>query len=164
MDKALPALEKAYGIDAGPIGTEARLLAGKVLTKLERFDEAKSVLEVASTSEAGGARAFVGLAHANLKAGDKSAALAAFTQAQEKNPHFAKALAGKLRRNVDNPALAQPGSKDEAVLYVQTYGDAWTDEDKALVESYQSGAPLEAAAPIASGSTDSDAATATSEA
>ncbi len=129
-EEALVDLERVYAVDSGPVGTEARLVAGKTFLKLKRPQEAIQVFTPAAQSENGPGRAKMGLVLANLQAGDKAAADKALEAALEDNPWFAKAVLGHLRRQVDNPLAAAPGSREEAALYAQTYGDVWDDPAK----------------------------------
>ncbi len=130
---ALADLERVFSIDTGPVGTEARLIAAKALMKENRAGEAIQVLEPASTSETGASRARMGLALAQFVTGAKAEAEANLATALEANPHFAKAVLGRIRRRVENLAGSQPGSIEEALVYAQTYGDAWTDDAKKLL-------------------------------
>jgi Tfp pilus assembly protein PilF len=86
------------------------------------------------TAEAGGSRAYMGLVLAHVLAGDRQRAEAALDKALEKNPHFGKAVLGFIRRHVDNVVGAAPGSREEAVVYAQTYGDVWNDDAKKFLE------------------------------
>ncbi|MES1207685.1 MAG: tetratricopeptide repeat protein [Pseudomonadota bacterium] len=123
-------LERVFSIDAGAVGTEARLIAAKALMKQDQAAEAVKVLEPAVASETGAGRARMGLALAQITTGAGEAAEANLAAALEANPHFAKALLGRIRRRVENLAGSQPGSIEEALVYAQTYGDVWTDEAK----------------------------------
>ncbi len=134
FDEAVSALEKVYTIDEGTVGTEARLIVGKALVKLGRAGEAVPVLEGALKTTAA-ARARLGLTLAHFAAGDAGKAEEALAQALEANPHFGKALLGKIRKRVDNLLGAAPGSAEEAVVYAQTYGDVWDDKAKAFLEA-----------------------------
>ncbi len=67
-------------------------------------------------------------------AGDEAKAREALDAALDANPHYGKALLGRVRRRVENVAGARPGSLEEALLYTQTYGDVWTDAAKAFLE------------------------------
>jgi tetratricopeptide (TPR) repeat protein len=127
-------LELVYAIDEGTVGTEARLVAAKSLMKLERAADAATVLEPATKSEGGGGRAQVGLALAHFTAGAEDRARAALDAALVANPHYGKVLLGRVRRRVENIAGTQPGSLEEALVYGQTYGDAWTDAAKKFLE------------------------------
>ena len=127
-------LERVYAIDEGTVGTEARLIAAKALMKIEKATDAAAVLEPAITSEVAGSRAQLGLALAYFVAGSEDKARTALAAALDANPHFGKALLGRIRRRVENVAGSQPGSIEEALVYSQTYGDVWTDEAKAFLE------------------------------
>jgi tetratricopeptide (TPR) repeat protein len=132
-EDALSDLGKVYAVDAGPVGTEARLIAGKTLVKLGRPGDALPVLEPAATSENGPGRAHMGLVLANFLKGDEPAAKAALGRALQANGHFGKALLGQFRKQVDNPLGASPGSREEAAVYAQTYGDVWDEKSKAFL-------------------------------
>jgi len=129
-DEALEALRRVFAIDEGAVGTEARLITAKTLVKVGRPAEAIPVLEPAVASEAGGARAELGLTLAHLKAGNRAVAEQALGRALLANPQFGKALLGHVRARVDSPVGAAPGSREEAVVYAQTYGDVWDDDAK----------------------------------
>jgi tetratricopeptide (TPR) repeat protein len=129
-DDALVDLERVYAVDAGPVGTEARLIAGKTFIKSGKPAEALPVLQEAAKSANGPGRAHMTLALAHFLTGDKAAAEAALAQALTANPHFGKAVLGQIRKQVDNPLGATPGSREEAAVYAQTYGDAWDDKAK----------------------------------
>jgi tetratricopeptide (TPR) repeat protein len=133
-DDALVDFERVFAVDQGPVGTEARLLAGKTLIKLGRPGEAVPVLEPAANSEAGSVRGHMELALAHFGAGDRTAAEAALDGALDANPHLGKAVLGQIRRHVDSPLGASPGSREEAVLYAQTYGGEWNQEAKTFLE------------------------------
>ncbi|HVU50767.1 MAG TPA: SEC-C domain-containing protein [Polyangia bacterium] len=150
-------LARVYEIDEGNVGTEARLIAAKALMKLERAADAVSVLEPAThtTAEGGGSRAHLGLALAHLTAGAEAKARAALDAALDANPHYGKAILGRVRRRVENLAGTAPGSLEEALVYAQTYGDVWTEPAKAFLEkalddrAAQRSAPTSASAPQA---------------
>ena len=127
-------LERVYSIDEGTVGTEARLIAAKALMKLDKAAEAAAVLEPAATSESAASRAQLGLALARFVAGAEDQARAALGAALDANPHYGKALLGRVRRRVENVAGSQPGSLEEALVYHQTYGDVWTDAAKAFLD------------------------------
>jgi tetratricopeptide (TPR) repeat protein len=128
-------LERVYAIDEGTVGTEARLVAAKSLMKLERAADAVAVLEPATKAEgAGGSRAQVGLALARFATGAESEARAALDAALDANSHYGRAILGRVRRRVENITGTQPGSIEEALVYAQTYGDAWTDAAKKFLE------------------------------
>jgi lipopolysaccharide biosynthesis regulator YciM len=128
-------LERVYSIDAGTVGTEARLITAKALLKQDQAADAVKVLEPAAAAESGSSRARMGLALAHFVAGSKDQAAANLTEALRANPHFAKAVLGRIRRRVENLAGSQPGSIEEALVYAQTYGDVWTDDAKTLLVS-----------------------------
>lgn len=127
-------LERVYAIDEGTVGTEARLIAAKALMKLDKAADAALVLEPAATSGPAASRAQLGLALAHFVAGAEDKARAALGAALDANPHYGKALLGRVRRRVENVAGSQPGSLEEALVYHQTYGDVWTDAAKAFLE------------------------------
>jgi tetratricopeptide (TPR) repeat protein len=143
-------LERVFAIDTGAVGTEARLIAAKALMKQDKAADAVKVLEPAAKSETGASRAHMGLALAQFVAGSKADAQASLTTALEANPHFAKAVLGRIRRRVENLAGSQPGSIEEALVYAQTYGDVWTDDAKKLLIDSVDGAATAAAAPTKS--------------
>jgi tetratricopeptide (TPR) repeat protein len=130
---ALTDLERVFSIDEGPVGTEARLIAAKALMKQEKPADAVKVLEPATASETSASRARMGLALAHFAAGSPTDAQTNLVAALEANPHFAKAVLGRIRRRVENLAGTQPGSQEEALVYAQTYGDVWTDDAKKLL-------------------------------
>jgi tetratricopeptide (TPR) repeat protein len=132
-EDALVDLERVYAVDSGPVGTEARLVAGKTFLKLKRPADAIQVFGEAARTDSGPGRAHMGLCLAHLHAGDKAAAAASLDDALEANPFFAKALLGQIRKQVDNPLAASPGTREEAALYAQTYGDVWDDEAKEML-------------------------------
>jgi len=131
---AAESLAKVYEIDAGAVGTEARLVASKALVKLGRASDAVKALEPGKEFAGGASRIHMNLALAHVKAGDKEAAHEALKAASEHNPHFAKAVLGIVRKSVDHPAAALPGSKEEAVVYAQGFEDAWDDEARAFLK------------------------------
>lgn len=133
-EEAARDLERVYAVDTGTVGTEARLIAAKALLKLEKPADAAEVLKPATGAATGGSRARVALALSHFLAGSEDDARRELSAALDANPHFGKALLGKLRRQVDAMSGSQPGSPEEAVLYAQTYGDAWTAEAKKFVE------------------------------
>jgi tetratricopeptide (TPR) repeat protein len=133
LEDALVDFERVYAIDKGPVGTEARLVAGKTLLKQKKPADAIAVLTPASESESGPGRAYIGLCLAQFQSGDRTAAQTALEHALEANAYFGKAILGQVRRQVDNPLAATPGSREEAVVYAQTYGDAWDDAAKAFL-------------------------------
>lgn len=123
-----------HAIDDGTVGTEARLIAGKTLIRLERPAEAIPLLEAAAKVEAAAGRAQLGLALAQFAAGNRAAAEEALGRALESNAHYGKALLGQIRRRVDNVVGTPPGSREEAVVYAQTYGDVWDDAAKKFLD------------------------------
>jgi tetratricopeptide (TPR) repeat protein len=135
FEDAFQSLERVFEVDAGPVGTEARLISAKALMKLDRAADAVRVLEPAIASEQGAGRAHLGLALARFVAGALDEARASLDAALRANAHFAKALLGRIRRRVENLAGTQPGSIEEALVYAQTYGDVWTLESKAFLEA-----------------------------
>ena len=135
-DEALVELERVYAIDEGPVGTEARLIAGIALIKLARASEAATVLEVAAKSDAGAGRAPMSLALAQFLAGNSKAAEEALEKALAANGHLGKILLGRAPKRAANLSTATPGSREEAFGYVQTYGDAWEAPAKKFLEDY----------------------------
>jgi tetratricopeptide (TPR) repeat protein len=135
-EEALLELERVYAVDDGPVGTEARLIAGVALIKLERAAEAVAVLEVASKSEAGTGRAPMSLALAHFLAGNREAAELALEQAITANANLVKVLLGRIPKRAANLAAATPGSREEAMGYAQTYGDAWEAPARKFLEEY----------------------------
>lgn len=133
FEDAYTDLERVFSIDTGAVGTEARLIAAKALMKQDKAADAIKVLEPATASEAGASRARMGLALAQFVTGAKTEAEASLTEALAANPHFAKAVLGRIRRRVESLAGSQPGSIEEALVYAQTYGDVWTDDAKKLL-------------------------------
>jgi tetratricopeptide (TPR) repeat protein len=136
FEDAAKDLARVYEIDEGNVGTEARLIAGKALMKLERAADAVTVLEPATKAvpEAGPSRAHLGLALAHVTAGDDAKARVELDAALEANPHYGKAILGRVRRRVEGLAGTTPGSIEEALVYAQTYGDVWTEAAKAFLE------------------------------
>ena len=134
-DDALKDLERVYQIDEGAVGTEARLIAAKSLMKLARPADAVAVLEPAAGAADTSSRVSMGLALAHFAAGATDKASAALDKALEANPHYGKAVLGRVRRRVENIAGTQPGSLEEALVYSQTYGDVWTDEAKKFLQA-----------------------------
>ena len=135
-DEALVELERVYAVDEGPVGTEARLIAGIALIKLGRASEAAAVLEVAARSEAGAGRAPMSLALAQFLAGNAKAAEEALEKALAANGNLGKVLLGRIPKRAANLSAATPGSREEAFGYVQTYGDAWEAPAKKFLEDY----------------------------
>ena len=133
-DDAIRDLERVWAIDAGPVGTEARLIAGKTFIKSGKPAEAVPVLQEAAKSSSGPGRAHMTLALAHFMAGDKDAAGVALGQALAANAYFGKAVLGQINKKVDNPLGATPGSREEAAVYAQTYGDAWDDKAKEFLD------------------------------
>jgi predicted Zn-dependent protease len=133
-EEALQSLARVYAIDEGTVGTEARLIAGKTLMKLNRPAEAVAVLDEAAKAEAAGSRAQLALALAHFAGGDRAKADEALDRALAANPYYGKALLGLLRKRVDNPVGAPPGSREEALVYAQTYGDVWDAPAKKFLE------------------------------
>ena len=153
-DEALQALARVYAVDEGTVGLEARLIAAKTYVKLGRAAESIPVLEHATANEAAGSRAQLGLALAHFATGDTKRAAESLGRALQANPYFAKALLGQLRKRVDNPVGAAPGSREEALVYAQTYGDVWDEPAKKFLEEILAGAkappePPDEAAPAA---------------
>jgi len=134
FEDALAKLELVYAIDEGPVGTEARLIAGIALIKLDRAADAAAVLEEAAKTDIGKGRASMSLALSHFLAGNLDAAKAALAVATVANPHFAKVLLGKGPRRQANLNAATPGGLEEALGYAQTYGDAWNASAKAFLE------------------------------
>jgi tetratricopeptide (TPR) repeat protein len=135
-DEALVELERVYAVDEGPVGTEARLIAGIALIKLARASEAATVLEVAVKSESGAGRALMSLALAHFLAGNAKAAEEALERALAANGHLGKVLLGRIPKRAANLSAATPGSREEAFGYVQTYGDAWEVPAKKFLEDH----------------------------
>ncbi len=135
-EDALVELERVYAVDEGPVGTEARLIAGIALVKLGRAADAVPVLEVATKSEAGAGRAPMSLALAQFLAGNRPAAEQALEQALGANANLAKVLLGRLPKRAANLGAATQGSREEAYGYAQTYGDAWEAPAKQFLEEY----------------------------
>ena len=150
-EEALVELECVYAVDEGPVGTEARLIAGIALIKLSKAAEAVTVLDVAAKSEAGSGRGPMSLALAHFLAGNTTAAREALDKAFGANPSIAKVLLGRIPKRAANLSAATPGSREEAFAYVQTYGDAWEEPAKKFLEDYIDGKAAErkAAAPSA---------------
>jgi tetratricopeptide (TPR) repeat protein len=138
-DEALVELERVYAVDEGPVGIEARLIAGIAFIKLGRASEAASVLEVAAKSEAGTGRAPMSLALAHFLAGNAKAAEEALEKALAANGHLGKILLGRVPKRAANLSAATPGSREEAFGYTQTYGDAWEAPAKKFLEDYIDG-------------------------
>jgi tetratricopeptide (TPR) repeat protein len=141
---ALVDLDRVYAVDQGAVGTEARLIAGAALLKLKRPADAVQVLEVASKSEAGAGRALMSLGLACFATGDRPAAQAAILQALETNSHFGPALLGRVPARAANLGAATAGSREEAVGYVQTFGDAWDEAAKNFLKEILAGRSADA--------------------
>ncbi len=153
-DEALVELERVYAVDEGPVGTEARLIAGVALIKLNRAPEAVPVLEVAAKSDSGAGRGTMSLALAHFLAGDSKAAELDLEAALTANPNLGKALVAKIQKRPASLGGAAPGSKEEALGYVQTYGDAWEAPAKKFLEEFmerRSAAKADVAVPPAAG-------------
>jgi Tfp pilus assembly protein PilF len=133
FDEALASLARVYAVDEGTVGTEARLITAKTLMKLKRSGEAVPVLEVAAKA-GDGSRAQLGLALAHFASGDKAKAEAALDNALAANASYGKALLGLIRKKIDNPVGAPAGSREEALIYAQTYGDVWDEDAKKFLE------------------------------
>ncbi len=140
FEETLVALEPVQALDAGPVGIEARLIMGKTLIKLTRPADAVPILEGAAKDNADGGRAQMGLALAQFLAGDKDKAKVALNAALGRNSHFAKAVLGHIRQEVSSPVGAPAGSKEEAVVYSQTYGDVWDDAARQFLKEALEGA------------------------
>ena len=141
---ALVDLERVYAVDQGAVGTEARLIAGAALLKLKRPADAVPILEVASKSEAGAGRALLSLGLAHFAAGDRAAAQAAILHAVAANSHFGVALLGRVPARAANLGAATAGSREEAVGYAQTFGDAWDKDAKSFLKEVLAGRSAEA--------------------
>lgn len=76
----------------------------------------------------------MGLALAQFLVGDTAKAKVALTAALGRNGHFGKAVLGHIRKEVESPVGAPPGSKEEAVVYAQTYGDVWDDASRKFLK------------------------------
>lgn len=138
-DESLVELERVYAIDDGPVGTEARLIAGVALVKLGRPADAVAVIEGAARSESGAGRAFMSLALAHFLAGDIGKAEEALDKALTANPSLGKVLLGRVPQRAANLGAATPGSREEALGYVQTYGEAWEAPAKKFLEAFVDG-------------------------
>ncbi len=141
---ALVDLERVYVVDEGAVGTEARLIAGAALLKLKRPADAVQVLEVASKSEAGAGRALLSLGLACFASGDRPAAQAAILKALDANSHFGTALVGRIPARAANLGAATAGSREEAVGYAQTFGDAWDEGAKSFLKEILAGRSADA--------------------
>lgn len=140
-ENSLADLERVYAIDEGPVGTEARLIAGTALLKLKRAADARAALEPAAKSATGAGRAHLSLSLVHFVLGDRAAAETEAKQAMEANPHLAKVLLGRVPTRPANLGAATPGSREEAYGYAQTYGDIWDDEAKAFLGGLLEQAP-----------------------
>lgn len=138
-DEALGALERVYQVDDGTVGLEARLIAAKTFVKLGRPADAIPVLEEAAKNQEVGGRAHVGLALAYFASGARDKAEASLEKALAANTHFGKAILGQIRKRVDSPLGALPGSREEAVIYAQTYGDVWDEPARKFLEETLAG-------------------------
>lgn len=134
-EKSAATLESVYSVDEGAIGTEARLVAAKALVKLQKASEAVPLLQAAARFPSAASRAEMGLTLAQLAAGDAKKAEEALDRALQHNPHMGKAILGQLKKGVDNPAAALPGTREEAAFYAQSFGDAWDDTAKDFLRS-----------------------------
>jgi tetratricopeptide (TPR) repeat protein len=141
---ALADLERVYAVDEGAVGTEARLIAGAALLKLKQPADAVQVLEVASKSEAGAGRALLSLGLARFAADDRPAAQTAILQALDANSHFGVALLGRIPARAANLGAATAGSREEAVGYAQTFGDAWDEAAKSFLKEILAGRSADA--------------------
>jgi tetratricopeptide (TPR) repeat protein len=139
-DEALECLARVYAVDEGTVGIEARLIAAKTQVKLGKAADSIPVLEPVTKNEEASSRAHLGLALAYFSTGDRTKAEEALGHALQANPHFGKALLGQLRKKVDNPVGAAPGSREEALIYAQTYGDVWDEPAKKFLEEAMAGA------------------------
>jgi hypothetical protein len=128
-------LERVHSIDEGTVGVEARLIASKALLKLERAADAATLLEPAAKAESNASRAQLNLALAKFTVGDETEARKQILAALDDNPHYGKAVLGRVRRHVENVAAAGPGTLEQALLYAQTYADVWTDAAKKFLET-----------------------------
>jgi tetratricopeptide (TPR) repeat protein len=147
-------LERVHSIDEGTVGVEARLIASKALLKLERAADAATLLEPAAKAESNASRAQLNLALAKFTVGDEAEARKQILAALDDNPHYGKAVLGRVRRHVENVAAAGPGTLEQALLYAQTYADVWNDAAKKFLETVlderaasRKAAPEDAAAP-----------------
>ena len=148
-EEALESLGRVYAVDEGTVGIEARLIAAKTYLKLARAADAIPVLEPVAKNEEAGSRAHLGLALAYFSTGDRQRAEESLGRALGANPHYAKALLGQLRKRVDNPVGAAPGSREEALIYAQTYGDVWDESAKKFLEESLAGGKPHPEAPDA---------------
>ncbi|MBI4002980.1 MAG: hypothetical protein HY348_14515 [Nitrospira defluvii] len=68
----------------------------------------------------------------DLRRGDQVAAKAALIEAMKCNPHVAAFFTGKRRLPATLPAGYSPGDRDEAVLYVANFAEAWMGSAHAM--------------------------------
>lgn len=61
----------------------------------------------------------------DLRRGDQAAAKAALLAAMDYNPHVASLFTGKRKLPATLPETYSPGSRDEAVLYMASFAEAW---------------------------------------
>lgn len=61
----------------------------------------------------------------NVRCGDQAASEAALLAAMEYNPHVAGFFSGKKKVPAVLPDAYSPGSREEAVLYIADFGEAW---------------------------------------
>ena len=148
-EEALQSLGRVYAVDEGTVGIEARLIAAKTQVKLGRAADAIPVLEPVTRKEEASSRAHLGLALAYFTTGDRPHAEESLGKALDANPYYGKALLGQLRKRVDNPVGAAPGSREEALIYAQTYGDVWDKPAKEFLEEVLAGAKAPAESPEA---------------
>jgi tetratricopeptide (TPR) repeat protein len=138
-DEALAALARVYAVDEGTVGIEARLIAAKTLVKQGKAADSIALLEPVAKTEEAGSRAHLGLALAHFAGGNRPQAEESLALALKANKHFGKAILGQIRRKVDNPVGAPPGSPEEAMIYAQTYGDVWDEPAKKFLEETLAG-------------------------
>lgn len=135
FDLCASALKKVYAIDAGAVGSEARMVAAKAFMKKEQPAQAAEVLEPALKFAGAVGRAQMGLALAHFAAGNEDKAKVSLAAALESNPYLPAAIMGDLHARAENPALAAPGSREEAGVYAQSFGDVWDAEAKAFLKA-----------------------------
>jgi tetratricopeptide (TPR) repeat protein len=133
-DDALTDLERVYGVDQGPVGTEARLIAAAAQLKLKKPADAVPILKVAAEAEVGAGRALMSLALAQFAAGEKEPAQASLDKALDANAHFGTALLNRGGGLPTNLGTAAAGSREEAQGYAQTFGDTWDEAAKAFLK------------------------------
>jgi len=68
----------------------------------------------------------------DLRRGDEGAAQQALLTAMDCNPHVADCLTSKMKLPTELPDAYSPGNRDEAVLYVANFGEAWLALPKAI--------------------------------